>query len=565
MFSHSMDVHNGKHAYIEEVSREACQKMHNYGTYQIGNTHIVGLKSNQTATRPVTLAGQVNLDGSCSGTTYSDPYGTWEEAVVLATIRLTLQDYIADVKINTNKVLLRSGVTCALSVTHCTDIEGGNTYWESVPADTCQFGTYGVLYQGYADKLTDITGKEAQTVYSITTEDTVFALAKREIYTVCGYTVARTEHPKLIIFETEPGIAIFRKESRLSNLDIFTYMNSKFVYVEKHIRTQMSSLYRNLLLQQCRLEQQILHNSLAIATQSPDIFAYHFMKGPGYTALLSGEVIHIIRCVPVEVKVAQTEECYDQLPVVRNNETQFLTPQTHILLRQGTQITCNLFAPPMYLLGDAWYRLTPKPMHTVPPITIKPMTKTNWNYISPGSLATSGIYNENDLKELRDHIMFPAERPAVLNTLARGMMGQPTTMHGGGSFANFLDEASIEKITISAWKKFWNKFLIFGNISAGFIGIYLAARAIKLILDTIVHGYALHTVYGWSVYLLGAIWDSMTQLLLHVGLRKREDKNNNATAPLTEEGEIKEDTDLQGTYPSLPLKETTAYKFSLKK
>jgi hypothetical protein len=97
--------------------------------------------------------------------------------------------------------------------------------------------------------------------------------------------------------------------------------------------------------------------------------------------------------------------------------------------------------------------------------------------------------------------MFPAERPAMLNTLARGMMGQPTAMHNGGSFSNFLDEASIEKIAISAWEKFWNKFLNFGNISAGFIRIYLAVRAVKLLLDTIVHGYALHSVYGWSVYL----------------------------------------------------------------
>jgi len=98
-------------------------------------------------------------------------------------------------------------------------------------------------------------------------------------------------------------------------------------------------------------------------------------------------------------------------------------------------------------------------------------------------------------------------------------MDQPSTMHSGGSFANFLDKTFIEKIAISAWEKFWNKFLIFGNISAGFLGIYLAIKTVKLILDTIVHGYALHTVYGWSIYLIGAIWDSATQLLLHLKIK----------------------------------------------
>jgi len=200
-------------------------------------------------------------------------------------------------------------------------------------------------------------------------------------------------------------------------------MNLKFVYVEKHIRTQINQLYRNILLQQCNLELRMMQNALAIAARSPDIFAYHFMRGPGYMALLAGEVIHIIKCVPVEVKLARTQECYEQLPVIWNNQTYFLTPQTHILMRQGTQITCNSLAPPMYLLGDAWYKLMPKPVETLAPTIMKPLTKPTWKYISPGALATSGIYSQEDLEELKDHIMFPAERPAVLNTVARRIMG----------------------------------------------------------------------------------------------------------------------------------------------
>lgn len=344
---------------------------------------------------------------------------------------------------------------------------------------------------------------------------------------VCGHTVIRTEHPKLIIFETNPGVALFKRPPQVTNLDIFAYMNSKFVYVERHIRSQLNQLYRNLLNQQYNLEQRMLQNTLAIATQSPDIFAYHLMKGPGYMALLAGEVIHIVKCVPVDVKLMQTSECYNQLPVMRNNQTYFLTPQTHILLKQGTQTTCNPLAPTMYLLENSWYKLVPRPVETLPPITMKPLTKPTWKYISPGSLATSGIYTENDLENLREHIMFPAERPAVLNTLGRGVMGRTVTLQGG-SLSNLIDTVSVEKIAISTWQKFWNKFLIFGNFSAGCIAVYLLIRIAKLILDTLVHGYALHTVYGWSVYLLGAIWDSLTQLLLHLGRKKPHPNNETA-------------------------------------
>lgn len=54
------------------------------------------------------------------------------------------------------------------------------------------------------------------------------------------------------------------------------------------------------------------------------------------------------------------------------------------------------------------------------------MTEPEWKYTSPGALATSGIYSQADLEEFKDHILFPAECLAVLNTLTRGVMGQTT-------------------------------------------------------------------------------------------------------------------------------------------
>lgn len=118
---------------------------------------------------------------------------------------------------------------------------------------------------------------------------------------------------------------IFKTSGRITNLDIFIYMNSKFVYVEKHNRTQINQLYRNILLQQYNLELRLMQNSLAITTRSLDVFAYHFMKGSGYVALLAREVIHIIKCVPVEVRLAQIEQCYDQLPIVTSSGKTKLT------------------------------------------------------------------------------------------------------------------------------------------------------------------------------------------------------------------------------------------------
>lgn len=536
MHSHTSDVSNGKYSYIESISRSVCINMHKYGSYRLaGGTLIMGLKPNSTTTRPVTLSGQVEADGTCNGGSYSDPFGHWSYVVVLGVVKITLQDYTATVKVNTNRAILRSGTTCELSKGQCTDLDGGDTFWESLPQDSCKFNNYGLLYEGFATKIIDILNEQTQIAYSITTDNTIFALTSRGTFSVCGLVLTRTEHPKLIIYESKFQSSHFQKKPQsASNTDIFTYMNSKFVYVERHIRTQINDLYRNILQQQCTLEQKTLQNALAIATQSPDIFAYHVMKGPGYMAVLAGEVIHIVKCVAVEVKVAQQQNCYTQLPVVWDNNTYFMTPQTHILLKKGTQTTCNVLTPSMYHLDGAWYKLMPKPMESLPPTMMRPQTKPQWKYFNPGQLATSGIYSQEDLEKLRDHIMFPAERPAMVNTIIRGMMGEPTVMQGG-SLSNLLDEASVEKIVTNAWTKIWSKFLIFGNVSAGIIGIYLCGRIIKLLLDTFIHGYALHSVYGWSVYLVGAIWDSLTHLLIHLG-KRRETEVVKVTAPSHEGG-----------------------------
>ena len=139
---------------------------------------------------------------------------------------------------------------------------------------------------------------------------------------VCGYTVLQTEHPKLVIFETIKGESFADNYYlNIDNLDIFKYVNSKFVYVEKHIKTQIRNLYRDVLLQRCNLARETLKNGLAIATQAPDEFAYNLMKSLGYMAVTAGEVVHIIKCIPVEVMVQQEEECYVELKVMIRNTT----------------------------------------------------------------------------------------------------------------------------------------------------------------------------------------------------------------------------------------------------
>lgn len=542
MHSHISVVHNGYANYLQETSRSRCIQMHKEGLLKVGTGDIIdGLKPNHTYYRSITLAGRVSVDGTCKGVQYSDHYGTWDDVVVQASLKIALRTAYVPVKLNSGKIMLKSGTVCDLADESCIDIDDGYTFWNSVPTGTCDFEMYDILYEGVAIKYqgTLNTHTYNTTIFTLESQDTTFALTQTKIHTICGYTLYGTEHPKLFIFETQKG-NIFKSKTKtaVNNLDLFTYTNSKFVYVEKHMRQQLNSLYQDIITQKCELEKQVIQNTLSLAELRPDEFAYRLLKSPGYMAVTAGEVIHIIKCIPIEVSLRKTNTCHSELPVTFRNASLYITPKSHILSRHGTLRDCNPLLPIQYNVEETWLQFNPAPVIVTQPHEIKPLTKLSWRYLAPKSLATSGIYTQQDLDDLRDHIMFPAERSAVLHTIARGFTGQiipKDTL----SLQNMLDEDALNKIYESTITKIWNGFTAFGAATAGVFGIFIIIRLIKIVFDTLIQGYALHAAYGCSIHLLGAIWSSFTHLLLFFANRQqaneqpvqRKESNVNVNEP----------------------------------
>jgi len=70
------------------------------------------------------------------------------------------------------------------------------------------------------------------------------------------------------------------------------------------------------------------------------------MKGPGYMAVTAGEVIHIVKCILVEVTLRRTDTCYLELPVTVCNASLFVTSKSRILtkLEQYWNVAANTYA-----------------------------------------------------------------------------------------------------------------------------------------------------------------------------------------------------------------------------
>ena len=198
--------------------------MHTIGTFLVTpSLQISKLKGNETSFHSVTLAGSVTPNWDCTGTQFSDPYETWNNVVVQAIFKITVQEHYENIHLSSNKIQLGTGITCALSDIFCTDVEYGQTFWDTLPNDVCNFNKYGIIYEGPANKTYDNTTDNTETFYSLTTEDITFLLAEKTRKPVWSYVWIQTEHPKLLIFETRPGNSFLEnKHLAVQNMDIFT-------------------------------------------------------------------------------------------------------------------------------------------------------------------------------------------------------------------------------------------------------------------------------------------------------------------------------------------------------
>lgn len=113
-----------------------------------------------------------------------------------------LRDYYAIFSIKTSRIHLQSGATCNYDDERCQDEGGADNFWTTQFTDSCGFNNYDVLYEEPSTRLTTKGPVKGPTLYTVTSKDVTFALTKTDEYTLRGYTIARTEHPKLTILET---------------------------------------------------------------------------------------------------------------------------------------------------------------------------------------------------------------------------------------------------------------------------------------------------------------------------------------------------------------------------
>jgi len=151
----------------------------------------------------------------------------------------------------------------------------------------------------------------------------------------------------------------------------------------------MTAFYHDILIQKCELERQVLQSTFSIAVLLPE-FAYRITKQPGHMTVTAGKVIHIIKCLSRTNKFVLYK-----VPCHCSKFFLFHYYQiTQILTRYGTTKKYSPILPVQYYFENSWVEINPTSLIVTPSQELKPLTTFTWQYKTPRSLATSGIYSE---------------------------------------------------------------------------------------------------------------------------------------------------------------------------
>ncbi|KAJ8683988.1 hypothetical protein QAD02_019780 [Eretmocerus hayati] len=96
------------------------------------------------------------------------------------------------------------------------------------------------------------------------------------------------------------------------------------------------------------------------------------MGSVGYTGIRASEVLHVIECRMVDVAWDDsTIRCYDELPVLYDNKSFYMTPRTRVLKKHRTERLCSSDNGGGYQFDKVWYIFSPDRQAIIPPAEIQ--------------------------------------------------------------------------------------------------------------------------------------------------------------------------------------------------
>lgn len=170
----------------------------------------------------------------------------------------------------------------------------------------------------------------------------------------------------------------------------------------------------------------------------------------------------------------------------------------------------------MFRLKNIWCSFSPKLTRERSPNLLNSLHKRPYLIESYESLAIGGIYDEEELTNMRDQIMTANERIPMTNIIMR--VREATVQHPdyqGISIGNVINENILDQIKQGIVKRTWGYFSQLENIVSSLTGVYVLYQIVKGFFSILIQGRLLYNTFGVSPNLImGALWNPVANYLV---------------------------------------------------
>ncbi|XP_071051036.1 uncharacterized protein [Onthophagus taurus] len=517
MNSHVSDVHQGLMKTIRPIGRDECRKLHNTGTYigYSGNV-ISNIKVNATTSASITVAGKLSMNGDCEGTVYTENGQTWSRVVVTAAVTFMLKEYYATIALDSNEISLMGGVTCPFVDGYCMDVEAGETIWDEIEQGACKKRQYSIIYEGIGTEVSVSSQDTVENYLVVEQDEYIFALNLLRKGIVCNYEVWVTEHPRLLVTKSKNAFYHLNSKTHdVNNINLLTYVNSKFMYIEISSKLLFRELHVQAVYRRCLIKREVLRNRLLMAPLNTNAIASIFKTSLGYMGRVLGEVLYIIKCEPKIAEVRRVDKCYNELPIlVNNNESLFMAPITHVVQEHAEEIMCSPVAPSLFYIENRWVGFSPYPTVYNSPASLEINDENNIKFSPIRNLGSGGLYTQNEIDKIQHNFLFGSERDAITSFLVNRVAGR-TDDSNQYDTTKLFSSKEIKRIAKSTLSYAWGWFTDIGIFMSGFMGIYIAFIILKYICSVILNGFVLYQALGCGFSIIASFWTTLTSWFLH--------------------------------------------------
>ena len=239
--------------------------------------------------------------------------------------------------------------------------------------------------------------------------------------------------------------------------------------------------------------------------------------GPGYKAHLAGNVIHIIKCQPVEITInPNPPSCFQDIPILYHNKPFFMSSTSSIIIEHSHKIPCNKILSIKFRINGDWIKFTPQLQKAKAPRKLGLKPQENFKPTEIKDLEGRGIYSREDINEYQNSINFPHERKAIIDNAATDIRDINNTEFIDTN-ENFFT-AYLEKHA----NKYWNNYKDFGAISAAIFMTISIIILIGYVINIILNAFQIKNVVGCSYKLGAELFSSTTNKILKKADKKQE-------------------------------------------